>query len=164
MQALEDVSAAETVLTVGTTAAFAALWLVPRLGQFQERNPETAWQQPGMDGPSWQESHSEAKMVGNTPLSPRRFDQEHYVAQAARGGIHGGTGRTRKAQSQCEKKQDETRPPYGSGRGGEKFSPGLSHSRVASLVGADTKDKRPTRGRSSGGLSGKLAGPVAAAR
>ena len=149
MQALEDVSAAETVLTVGTTPAFAALWLVPRLGQFQEHNPEfriqldtgtapidlerdrrvdvviryaagdyprlhavplldetfgayatpdylraltrwedavlieTAWQQPGMDGPSWQEWHSEAKIVEKTPPNPRRFDKEHHVVQEA---------------------------------------------------------------------------------
>ena len=40
MLALEDVSAAETVLTVSTTPAFAALWLVPKLGRFQERHPE----------------------------------------------------------------------------------------------------------------------------
>ena len=40
MVALEDVSAAETVLTVSTTPAFAALWLVPRLGRFEERHPE----------------------------------------------------------------------------------------------------------------------------
>lgn len=39
MLALEDVSATETVLTVSTTPAFAALWLVPRLGRFQELHP-----------------------------------------------------------------------------------------------------------------------------
>ena len=38
--ALEEVSAAESVLTVSTTPAFAALWLVPRLGRFQDRHPE----------------------------------------------------------------------------------------------------------------------------
>jgi LysR family glycine cleavage system transcriptional activator len=38
--ALEDVSATETVLTVSTTPAFAALWLVPRLGRFEERHPQ----------------------------------------------------------------------------------------------------------------------------
>ncbi|MCA9503145.1 MAG: LysR family transcriptional regulator [Myxococcales bacterium] len=37
--ALEDVAATETVLTVSTTPAFAALWLVPRLGRFEERHP-----------------------------------------------------------------------------------------------------------------------------
>ena len=149
MLALEDVSAAETVLTVSTTPAFAALWLVPRLGQFQERHPafriqldagtapidlerdrrvdvairyaaghyprlhavplvdetfgayatpdylraltrwedavliETAWQQPGLDGLSWEAWLSEAKTVAKAPLNPRRFDQEHYVVQAA---------------------------------------------------------------------------------
>ncbi len=38
--ALEDVSATETVLTVSTTPAFAALWLVPRLARFEERHPQ----------------------------------------------------------------------------------------------------------------------------
>ena len=38
--ALEEVSAAESVLTVSTTPAFAALWLVPRLGRFHDRHPE----------------------------------------------------------------------------------------------------------------------------
>ena len=37
--ALEDVSVTETVLTVSTTPAFAALWLVPRLSRFEERHP-----------------------------------------------------------------------------------------------------------------------------
>ena len=40
MVALEDVSATETVLTVSTTPAFAALWLVPRLSRFEERCPQ----------------------------------------------------------------------------------------------------------------------------
>jgi DNA-binding transcriptional LysR family regulator len=40
MLALEDVSATETVLTVSTTQAFAALWLVPRLASFQALHPE----------------------------------------------------------------------------------------------------------------------------
>jgi len=39
MLALEDVAATETVLTVNTTPAFAALWLVPRLRRFEERHP-----------------------------------------------------------------------------------------------------------------------------
>jgi DNA-binding transcriptional LysR family regulator len=39
MLALEDVAATETVLTVSTTPAFAALWLVPRLRRFEERHP-----------------------------------------------------------------------------------------------------------------------------
>lgn len=38
--ALEDVSAAESVLTVSTTPAFAALWLAPRLARFQDRHPQ----------------------------------------------------------------------------------------------------------------------------
>ncbi len=38
--ALEDVAATETVLTVSTTPAFAALWLVPRLKRFEERHPQ----------------------------------------------------------------------------------------------------------------------------
>ena len=42
--ALEDVSAAETVLTVSTTPAFAALWLVPRLSRFEERHPRLRFQ------------------------------------------------------------------------------------------------------------------------
>ena len=37
---LDDVSAAESVLTVTTTPSFAALWLAPRLGGFQDRHPE----------------------------------------------------------------------------------------------------------------------------
>ena len=40
MSALEDVAAAEPVLTVTTTPAFATLWLVPRLAAFQEQHPE----------------------------------------------------------------------------------------------------------------------------
>ena len=40
MSALEEVAAAETVLTVTTTPAFATLWLVPRLADFQELHPE----------------------------------------------------------------------------------------------------------------------------
>jgi DNA-binding transcriptional LysR family regulator len=40
MLALEEVSATETTLTVSTTPAFAALWLVPKLGRFQELHPE----------------------------------------------------------------------------------------------------------------------------
>ncbi len=40
MLALEEVSATESVLTVSTTPAFASLWLVPKLGRFQERHPE----------------------------------------------------------------------------------------------------------------------------
>lgn len=35
--ALEDVAAAESVLTVTTTPAFATLWLVPRIARFQEK-------------------------------------------------------------------------------------------------------------------------------
>ena len=42
--ALEDVSATETVLTVSTTPAFAALWLVPRLSRFEERHPRLRFQ------------------------------------------------------------------------------------------------------------------------
>lgn len=42
--ALEDVSATETVLTVSTTPAFAALWLVPRLSRFEERCPQLRFQ------------------------------------------------------------------------------------------------------------------------
>jgi DNA-binding transcriptional LysR family regulator len=38
--ALEDISATETVLTVSTTPAFAALWLALRLWRFQELHPE----------------------------------------------------------------------------------------------------------------------------
>ena len=37
--ALEEVAATETVLSVSTTPAFAALWLVPRLRRFEERHP-----------------------------------------------------------------------------------------------------------------------------
>ena len=42
--ALEDVSETETVLTVSTTPAFAALWLVPRLSRFEERHPRLRFQ------------------------------------------------------------------------------------------------------------------------
>ena len=42
--ALEDVSTTETVLTVSTTPAFAALWLVPRLSRFEERYPQLRFQ------------------------------------------------------------------------------------------------------------------------
>lgn len=44
VMALEDVSVAETVLTVSTTPAFAALWLVPRLSRFEERHPQLRFQ------------------------------------------------------------------------------------------------------------------------
>ena len=44
LAALEDVSATETVLTVSTTPAFAALWLVPRLSRFEERCPQLRFQ------------------------------------------------------------------------------------------------------------------------
>ncbi|MEQ8895625.1 MAG: LysR substrate-binding domain-containing protein [Roseovarius sp.] len=39
MAAVEDEMEDELTLTVATTPAFAALWLVPRLGRFQERFP-----------------------------------------------------------------------------------------------------------------------------
>jgi DNA-binding transcriptional LysR family regulator len=37
--ALEEIAAAESVLTVSTTPAFATLWLVPRIGGFELSNP-----------------------------------------------------------------------------------------------------------------------------
>ncbi len=37
--ALEEISSAEKILTVSTTPAFAALWLVPRLREFEAGNP-----------------------------------------------------------------------------------------------------------------------------
>ncbi len=149
MLALEEVSATETVLTVSTTPAFASLWLVPKLGRFQERHPEfqiqldtgtspidlerdrrvdiairygagpypglhtlplfdetfgayaspdylrglarfedavlieTGWQQPGLDGLSWEAWLSEAGIPSDTLQKPRSFDQEHLVVQAA---------------------------------------------------------------------------------
>ncbi len=149
MLALEEVSATESVLTVSTTPAFASLWLVPKLGRFQERHPEfqiqldtgtspidlerdrrvdiairygagpypglyttplfdetfgayaspnylrglarledavlieTGWQQPGLDGLSWDAWLSKAGIPSGAPQNPRRFDQEHLVVQAA---------------------------------------------------------------------------------
>ena len=149
MLALEEISATETVLTVSTTPAFASLWLVPRLGRFQERHPEfqihldtgtlptdlerdrrvdiairygvgpypglhtaplfdetfgayaspdylrglerwedavlieTGWQQPGLEGLSWQAWLFEAGISPDLSRKPRSFDQEHLVVQAA---------------------------------------------------------------------------------
>lgn len=37
--ALEEISSAEKILTISTTPAFAALWLVPRLRDFEAANP-----------------------------------------------------------------------------------------------------------------------------
>ncbi len=37
---LEEISGVQTVLNISTTASFAAMWLVPRLVQFQKMHPE----------------------------------------------------------------------------------------------------------------------------
>ena len=83
--ALEDVSATETVLTVSTTPAFAALWLVPRLSRFEERHPRLRFQLVTSTTPTDLERYRVVDVAVRYGTGPYPRVRAHTLADAAFG-------------------------------------------------------------------------------